>query len=864
MNQELPTEQLEPRRSVKLPILLLIVFAVLASARLNQFYFYTPDSGGYVLMARGLIDHLEYRQYDQPGEPGFTLRPPGMSILLIPAALIAPYDVLAAKLTVVMTALLLIWLFYALARRLLQEADSVSTETLLPLQWSVLLVSLILITNPYILFYSTIVMSEIPFAACTLAVLYLFSTSEECWSRGKLICLTGLLIFLPFLRTIGVAMILAAGLWAVVNRKRWVCLVPVGLALGATAGWMFRNSLHQSNSYGSIAIAEIKKAGVVGTIISMLNRSLVHFESLSQKLFPGMPGTVPEFGGLLSGEYHFLPGPAVLYLLASLVVYLLAFAGMLKCWKRGGAVGFLYVCLSFGVLALWPWMQTRFTLPLLPVVLVFVPAGLCYFRQSLFNQKVVLRRSLVAGGLVATLGLLLAQTWVDAKLISTNRLMITESEEELSNRDLIQYASDFVKAGAWLNENTAPSARVLTRRAEVSTASHRFQKLFYFDPAHIDQLHSAIQEIGSCYLVSYGKYTSDMFPRYLLDDDLVYRFTPVYEAAGAVVIEVQPNYEGTVREQYWRPEEPMELARKRLARNPRRLSVSMTYLNQLLKADQFDEIITFVGDLEQQGISDARFIAMLGWARLGKHQPEQALQEFARASRTPGQKQIRDNIVSGIRLALKRQKAARQGDGTAQIEQPANYLKVAETMWTRELFDRVEMYAQKVLDAKQATPSELDQAHVWMARLDLIHGKTDQALRELKQVQDPRNEAVQIILERIELEKRVAQYLASPSSTEGAREQQLDSQQEEQILKLTSLYEDQGVPGKALQLLQRASAQAPSDRQILKQLARLQLFYHLLDDAEVSYQKLQASDPDDQEIQAALAEINRLRETPRY
>ncbi|MFG0241133.1 MAG: ArnT family glycosyltransferase, partial [Gimesia chilikensis] len=160
---------------LKMPILLLIIFAVLGAARLNPFYFYNPDSSDYVLMARGFVEFQEYRQFDRPGEPYFTLRPPGMSVLLMPAAIIAPYDVIAAKVTVLMTALVMIWLFYTLAWRLISNADPESAESLSPLRWSVLLVSLVLMTNPYVLVYATIVMSEIPFMACTLAVLYLFS-----------------------------------------------------------------------------------------------------------------------------------------------------------------------------------------------------------------------------------------------------------------------------------------------------------------------------------------------------------------------------------------------------------------------------------------------------------------------------------------------------------------------------------------------------------------------------------------------------------------------------------------------------------------------------------------------------------------
>ncbi|MEQ9071581.1 MAG: hypothetical protein RLO18_32900, partial [Gimesia chilikensis] len=89
-------------------VVILFCFAGLAAARLNQLYLFYPDSADYVLMARGLVNHLAYEQFDFPGSPPFTLRPPGMSLLLIPAALIAPYQAILAKVTVILFGILLL------------------------------------------------------------------------------------------------------------------------------------------------------------------------------------------------------------------------------------------------------------------------------------------------------------------------------------------------------------------------------------------------------------------------------------------------------------------------------------------------------------------------------------------------------------------------------------------------------------------------------------------------------------------------------------------------------------------------------------------------------------------------------------
>ena len=186
----------------------------MAVARWNQLYFFTPDSARYVIMAKSLVNGTGYRQIDTPGEPLYAHRPPGMSLLLSPAALVAPYNILVAKGTVFLTALALLILLYQYIRRLNEPVITHEIPALHGFCWAALLITILFAINPYTLFFSTIVMSEIPFMACSLAILYLLATRQDQLRKTDLILFTSLLTFLPFLRTIGIAMVLAVGLWA--------------------------------------------------------------------------------------------------------------------------------------------------------------------------------------------------------------------------------------------------------------------------------------------------------------------------------------------------------------------------------------------------------------------------------------------------------------------------------------------------------------------------------------------------------------------------------------------------------------------------------------------------------------------------
>ena len=793
MNVVLPPEK---HHSRNLLIAILILFAVLTGARLNQIYFFAPDSADYVLMARGLVNDFEYRQIDAPGEPYFTIRPPGMSVLLIPAALIAPYNAILAKVTVILTGMVMLVLLYLWMCRLENSATEVFPDTRPALHWPALFATLLLATNPFIFMFSTIIMSEIPFMAFTLAILYLVSNDEEQISRRKLILITCLLTFLPLIRTIGVALALALGLWAVTKRKRWPYLVGVAGCFATTVIWTMRNNAFKTDVYTSATMDEIKSGGVIGTLLTMLNRSLNHIEGFCQKLFPDMPGAVPRYERFMLDGNHVLPGPQFLYSMASILVISIALYGMLKCWKKAGAVSLLYFGITFGILSLWPWMQARYTLPLLPVILAFFPVGLVFLGKRLAGINATSKKVFAGLVTIAGIALLFSQMKTDFSMIKANQKLISQGDQFYETEFPSIHYSDFVAAGTWLNQHAPAEACVLTRRNDLATTSRRFQKLIYFEQANQEKLHATIQKYSVGYLASFDRNTASAFPWHLLDHDLVYRLNPVYQKKGVTIFEVQPNYEGTIRHQYWREEESMEIARKELDQFPNRLSAQVGYLDQLLAAEKFDEAIAFGRSLLKKEGSDARIANSLGWAYMGKLQYAQALQQFQNALRLPGQKSISQTIHRGGRLAEKQLALQNDKGASDPSATPESQLRRAQAYWKLADFNKALASAQKVLDSKQASTAERAQAHVFLARLHLINGRTAQAVEELKRVQDTENQDAQRLRDMIQLESSLETLLADRNKTDEKTRQPLEPQQQASILKLVSLYKAEGVPRK--------------------------------------------------------------------
>lgn len=843
------TDQLQTRNrpSRFALIVILFCFAGLAAARLNQFYFFYPDSADYVLMARGLVNHLAYEQFDFPGSPPFTLRPPGMSLLLIPAGLIAPYEAILAKVTVILFGILLLVLFYAYLCKL-DDLTGSSTDAEQPTRrWPVLCMVLLLATNPYFLLFSTLIMSEVPFMALSLGILYLIASENEGNRKRNLILLTGLFLFLPLLRTVGIALTLALGTWAITSRKRWRYLIPVTGSLVTLGLWMLRNRSLNSDLYSSLILNNLRSAGPVGTVVSMINRSLTHFQSLCETLIPNMPGATPAYERYLLDGLVFLPGPLWLYSLVSLLVLAVSIYGMLQLRDRGGLLCLLYLIFTFAILSVWPWMQPRFVLPLLPVILAFVPAGLRSLGSRLGNPNTGIRKTLVCLPVIPAMALLCVQAMTDARLVTTNVQLLRNGETFYQTQYPSSHFSNFVAAGNWIREQTPPETRILTRRNDLATSGHRFQKLVYFEKTSPELLHEQIQSLGAQYIVCFDENTIDGFPRHLLNDDLVYRLTPVYDEQGVVIIKIEPNYEGTIREAYWQENAGLNRARTILEKFPQRLSAQVSYLKQLLEAEQYKEGIDFVKQLRT--VQDVHLTNYLGWAYVGNRQFPQALTEFTKASQMPGQVALRGSIQRGIKLC--EQQLSNKAANTKQksVETPQRNLQIAQAFWKLTFYRKARRYAQKVLESQNADEQTSDKARLLLAQFDLINGKPEQASAQLKQIQDRKDKEYQSLSERLELENSLAE---------------LKPDQQEAVLKLASLYQSEGIPGKALTLLSKAHELMPADQSILQRLAELQLFYHLLPEAEASYQKLKQFSPEDGEVDAALKKIADLKQVPQF
>ena len=145
-------------------------------------------------------------------------------------------------------------------------------EVLIPLVFETVTVAVVPDTLTAAVMELVEVVTEVPFVACVLGFLLLASTAgrERSW-RG-LVPATLLLAFIPFQRTIGVALIGAVAIWAVTARSRLRWLACAVVAALPTLLWTWRNSRAGGPTYLGSVLTDLSRNGLA-FLFSALIRS---------------------------------------------------------------------------------------------------------------------------------------------------------------------------------------------------------------------------------------------------------------------------------------------------------------------------------------------------------------------------------------------------------------------------------------------------------------------------------------------------------------------------------------------------------------------------------------------------------------
>ncbi|MFN2384403.1 MAG: ArnT family glycosyltransferase [Gemmatimonadota bacterium] len=409
------------------------------------------DNAVYYSLAEALATGRGYVNIISPTAPPHTVYPPGFPGLLVPFYWIFGGSLYGLKLESWVAGGVVLWAIYTLARR-----DPAQPE------WSAPAAVWVVGLYPVFLIYTHWVLSDMTFLAAVLVALVVLQRAD--WVEGPDVtratrdrwqgwwmagCLVALLAF--YVRTAGVTLLAATVAWALMTRRwRRAAVATACFALGA-APWLIWSAQRppETGSYMQ-QISSVDRLNPEAPKVSkyeLIPRIIDTLKEYAGQEFPQMFwGTTPAplaavvFGGLLGG------------VALGLGVWTLVRG-------RGLVVGDLYVLLTLGLLAVWPWTGDRFFLTVAPLLWLYCLAGLDRAARGLTGSA---RPAQVAVALVA------AGLFVGAARQLPARLEVTRAQ--LAGDELVGYApfwSDYLSVSRWIGE-IAPEAIVAARKPSLA------------------------------------------------------------------------------------------------------------------------------------------------------------------------------------------------------------------------------------------------------------------------------------------------------------------------------------------------------------------------------------------------------------
>ncbi|MBI4677581.1 MAG: hypothetical protein HY748_08360 [Elusimicrobia bacterium] len=334
--------------------------------------------------------------------PGFP------ALLMLPSWLVEPRWHLLKPLLLACAALA-VFLTWRLARRFLPDAWALACGLLVAL-------------NPVLVGLDGIVIPDIPYLALSLALF--LGAQEVCGKPGQvrwpiLVCLAGGAALAALMRPQGALLALCLGLAVCILAGRTPALVFTAGALAPLAAWMGRNLLVDRTVTGFVSSWKSQFF-----LFEEPGRQAVHFVRLVGSVFG--EGLVGAAGSL---TWSAAAGFACLGLAG--------FGAVRLVRERKGAVAAAMASYVIMVLALhstWPLTESRYLLPMLPMVCILILAGARHWLG---------RRPLAAAALLAL------------PALASLRYDLAFARRGLQGRPAFE-----PETMAWLRRNTPKDARI--------------------------------------------------------------------------------------------------------------------------------------------------------------------------------------------------------------------------------------------------------------------------------------------------------------------------------------------------------------------------------------------------------------------
>ncbi len=458
------------------------------------------DDALYYISAKSLADGDGYRIESLPGEPSQTKYPPLYPLLLSTAWHLNPR--FPHNLPI---AAWISWLaFPAIMFQLLWVFPRLGIT-----RWRAWLLMALMAVNPYMLVFSSTLVSELAYTALMLAALLL----TERATRASVIA-GGTLAGLAYLtRSAGIVFLLAGPLYLWTRHKRREAILWTCAMLPFVAGWTIWARLHQA--------ATSDPALIYYTDYFRYELYSLSLRDLPVFLWRNIDGLLLGLGSLVLPNVF----PSFLFKTVAEVLAIAMIAGVVRMVRKGR--GLLYALLAAGScaqLVVWHFPPNeRFVLPLLPLALAGLMTEMEHLAAMLragLHHRDAAQRVVAAGMLLAVAGVLIGAVGLQI-YVGQTLLPEQESARRAANADRLA-------AYDWIRAKLPQEALLLSSEdglVFLNTGRHAMRRTlpppywYREDHARIIDWMSNVRSFGQEHGLTYLAFSGVDFRQGITDDD---------------------------------------------------------------------------------------------------------------------------------------------------------------------------------------------------------------------------------------------------------------------------------------------------------------------------------------------------------
>jgi len=521
------------------------LFLAIGLVALNATIVYNPDSARYLVWSQSLSQLRGFADLSIAEPFHYVVHAPLYSILLVPAALIAPGSIIAGKLSTLLMGAVLLFLLYWWLRPRVSRPVAVGAI-------------LILALHPFMVLFSNQILSDIPFGLAMVGAFLVMERldagSEE--KLQQLLPLAGLLTAGIFLREVGITLYLAAVVYFLARRRYksalFIFIVPMIFYLL----WFLRNEVIVAGAeHPPLRNSEIftlhyftdRQASLFAELFARLKINLgIYWNHITHLLFLPQYGMTP-YGVFIRSAPPYSTAMAVAGPI-SLVIVLISMAAVIYgLWvsARNQSTAFFlaFVPVYLLLIFFYPFNDVRFMFPLLLFMVYYGAQGV---EAALGLPAMERRRKIYRPVALAVVVLLMVPnlSWCyafdrdNARYRSSPAAFYSSIVNDPRFPDLLTKPTG--EAGQWLVDHGAADAHVLTQWKELTfwLPKGKLHEVNTLVP--LDELERAIRDYRINYVLSAVGLAGipEFYAQMVLSK--MYRFDSVFRVSNFEIFRIRP------------------------------------------------------------------------------------------------------------------------------------------------------------------------------------------------------------------------------------------------------------------------------------------------------------------------------------